>query len=80
MLKSITVQAEWHEADKIWIATSDDIWGLAAQAPDLIILRAKVLPMIADLVELNKVKVFGADIPVHIVAKSTHNLHLESVD
>ena len=79
MLKSITVQAEWHDAQKIWIATSSDIWGLTAQAPDLERLRAKVLPMIADLVELNKVEVAGRDIPVDIVSTTTHNLHLESV-
>ena len=78
-MKEITVQAEWHQDDKIWIATSEDIWGLAAQAPDLDTLKSKVLPMIEDLIELNRVDVQGTDIPVHFVAKSTKTLRLKSV-
>ena len=78
-MKEITVQAEWHQAEKIWIATSEDIWGLAAQAPDLDTLKSKVLPMIEDLIELNHVDVQGTDIPVHFVAKSTKTLRLKSV-
>ncbi len=78
-MKEITVNVEWHEDAKIWVATSDDIWGLAAQAADLESLRAKVLPMIADLVELNKVDLEGPDVPINIVAKSTATLHLKSV-
>ena len=78
-MKEITVNAEWHEDAKIWVATSDDVWGLAAQAADLESLRVKVLPMIADLVELNQVVLEGPDVPVHIVAKSTDTLHLKFV-
>jgi hypothetical protein len=78
-MKEITVNAEWHDDAKIWIATSEDIWGLSAQAPNLEILRAKILPMIADLVELNNVELDGPDVPIHIVAKSTATLHLKSV-
>ena len=78
-MKEITVQAEWHQDDKIWVATSEDIWGLAAQAPDLETLKSKVLPMIEDLIELNHVDVQGTDILVHFVAKSTKTLRLKSV-
>ena len=78
-MKEITVQAEWHQDDKIWVATSEDIWGLAAQAPDLETLKSKVLPMIEDLIELNHVDVQGTDILVHFVEKSTKTLRLKSV-
>ena len=78
-MKEITVQAEWHQDARIWTATSEDVWGLAAQAPDLETLKAKVLPMIADLLELNHVEVQSTDIPIHFVAKSTNTLHLTPV-
>ena len=78
-MKEITVQAEWHQDEQIWTAVSDDIWGLAAQAPNLDTLKSKVLPMIEDLTELNHVDVQGTDIPVHFVAKSTKTLRLKSV-
>jgi cytidylate kinase len=78
-MKEITVNAEWHEDAKVWVATSNDIWGLAAQAANLESLRAKVLPMIADLVELNNIAVEGQDVSVHIVANLTATLRLKSV-
>jgi Domain of unknown function (DUF1902) len=77
-MDAITVNAEWHEKDNVWIATSDDIWGLAAQAPDLQALKLKVLPMIADLVELNSVPVSLREITVHFVARSSNILELTS--
>jgi hypothetical protein len=79
MMKEITVNAEWHEDAKIWIATSDDLWGLAAQAPDFETLRKKVLPMISDLIELNHIVFEGREIPVHFVGKSTSTLRLNAV-
>jgi Domain of unknown function (DUF1902) len=78
-MEKITVNAEWHDAEGVWIATSDDIWGLAAQAPDLEKLKKKVLPMIADLIELNKVEIVGPSVPIHFVAHSTNILSLEDV-
>jgi Domain of unknown function (DUF1902) len=78
-MKEITVNAEWHEDAKVWVATSEDIWGLAAQAADIETLRAKILPMIADLIELNQVAVHGPEIPVNIIARTTDRLSLKSV-
>ena len=78
-MKEITIQAEWHQDAGVWVATSNDIWGLAAQAADLDTLKVKVLPMIEDLIELNRVEVQGPDISVHFVFKSTQTLRLKSV-
>ena len=78
-MEKITVNVEWHDEAGIWTATSDDIWGLAAQSPDLELLKQRVLPMIADLVELNKVAVSGPTIPIHFVAHSTRVLSLQHV-
>jgi Domain of unknown function (DUF1902) len=78
-MDKITVNVEWHEEAGLWIATSDDIWGLAAQSADLDLLKKKVLPMIADLIELNKVDVARSSVPVHFIAHSTQVLSLENV-
>ena len=78
-MEKITVDIEWHEDDGIWVATSEDIWGLVAQASDLETLKRKVFPMIIDLIELNKVEIAGSSVPVHFVAHSTRMLSLENV-
>jgi hypothetical protein len=72
----ITVNAEWHEDAKVWVATSDDIWGLAAQAPDFESLKKKVLPMIEDLIEVNQVPVSTGEITIHFFARSVDTLKL----
>ncbi len=78
-MDKITVNVEWHEAEGVWIATSNDIWGLGAQSVDLEMLKQKVLPMIADLIEFNKVNVAGPSVPVHFVAHSTTILEMNRV-
>lgn len=52
-MNSILVKAEWDAEASVWVATSDDVAGLAAEAPTLEKLRQKMLPMISDLIELN---------------------------
>jgi Domain of unknown function (DUF1902) len=69
-MNSIIVKAEWDAEAAVWVATSDDIRGLAAEAATLEVLRPKVLAMIADLIEDNGIEVQLAEIPVHIMAHS----------
>jgi hypothetical protein len=69
-MNSILVKAEWDTEASVWVATSDDIAGLVAEAPTLETLRPKLLAMIADLIELNHIESSLAEIPVHIVAHS----------
>jgi Domain of unknown function (DUF1902) len=78
-MKEITVNAEWYPDAGAWVATSEDIRGLVAQAPDLETLKRKVLPMIEDLVELNKVPIDFPDVPIHFISKETNALRLKSV-
>lgn len=74
MINSIIVKAEWDEVAKVWVAQSDDVPGLAAQSPSIELLRPKVLDMISDLIELNKMDVQLSEIPVHIVTHSFDKL------
>ena len=52
-MDSILVQAEWDAETSVWVATSEDVAGLVAEAPTLETLRPKLLAMISDLIELN---------------------------
>ena len=49
----ITVFANWDPDAKVWVATSDDVPGLATEAPTTELLVSKVELMIPELLELN---------------------------
>jgi Domain of unknown function (DUF1902) len=75
-MKSIIVKAEWDAKASVWTATSEDVPGLVAESPSMEKLRPKVLLMIEELIELNKLPFTPGDIPVHFVAYSTERLEL----
>jgi hypothetical protein len=66
---TIIVRADWDDEAKVWVATSTDIDGLVTEAPTLEALRAKVLTMVVELMELNGEQSDLAEIPVHIMAQ-----------
>jgi predicted RNase H-like HicB family nuclease len=47
------VRAEWDDAAKVWVATSNDVPGLATEAETIEQLSAKLESMIPELLELN---------------------------
>jgi hypothetical protein len=73
---TIIVRADWDDDAKVWVATSTDIDGLATEADTLEALRGKVLPMVAELLELNGESIRPSEIPVHIVAQQTPALQI----
>jgi predicted RNase H-like HicB family nuclease len=48
------VQAEWDPEAGIWVATSDDVPGLATEAPTVEALAEKLRTMIPELLEANQ--------------------------
>jgi predicted RNase H-like HicB family nuclease len=68
------IKAEWDAEAQVWVAESDDVPGLAAEAKSIEALRPKILAMIADLIEENDMKVDGDDIAIHIIARSTERM------
>jgi predicted RNase H-like HicB family nuclease len=52
MLK-IEVRAEWDPEARVWVATSDDVPGLATEAETLDLLQQKLSVMIPELLEAN---------------------------
>ena len=47
------IRAEWDDEAKVWVATSDDVPGLATEADTLELLTKKLEVMVPELLELN---------------------------
>ncbi|WP_313534531.1 DUF1902 domain-containing protein [Haematobacter sp.] len=69
--RSITVHADWDSEAGVWVATTNDICGLAVEASNLEALRERVMGALLDLIELNGFQANGAEIPVHLVTEDT---------
>ena len=68
---SIAVRADWDEEAEVWVATSEEIDGLAVEAATVEELRKKVSDAVCDLIEengLNGKPASFAGVPVHIMA------------
>lgn len=50
-MKNYTVEATWDDAARVWVATSDDIPGLATEAETVEALTAKLKVIIPELLE-----------------------------
>jgi predicted RNase H-like HicB family nuclease len=68
MLKSLFVRAEWDEEAKVWVATSDDVPGLATEADTTEALVEKLKVLIPELLEANGVSNLG-DVPFELLAR-----------
>lgn len=67
--KLILVRALWDEETHVWVATTDDVPGLATEAETLQALRDKLIVMIPELMQANSVVSELSEIPIHIVAE-----------
>jgi predicted RNase H-like HicB family nuclease len=47
------IRAEWDEEASVWVATSDDVPGLATEADSMDALVKKLRSLIPELMELN---------------------------
>ena len=53
MEKALFIRAEWDEEAAVWVATSDDVPGLVAEADTAEALLAKLRMLIPELLEAN---------------------------
>lgn len=67
--QSIVVRATRDAEAGVWVATSDDVPGLVAEADTFDELRDTVLTRISELIELNGSTSSLPEIPVHILAE-----------
>ncbi len=66
---SIVVRATWDDEASMWVATSNDIDGLAVEADTIEALEPKVKAALADLIELNRISSPLKEIPFYIMSE-----------
>ena len=68
--KTLTVHALWDDEAQVWVATSEDVPGLATEAADLDELMKKLKVMIPELLEENGID-DGGEIPFRLLSECT---------
>lgn len=68
MQKIFFIRAEWDQEAAVWVATSDDVPGLATEAETLEALTAKLERMVPELLDANGVTA-GAEVPFELLAR-----------
>jgi len=68
MQKIHFIRAEWDAEAKVWVATSDDVPGLATEAETLEALSAKLDIMVPELLQLNEGET-SSEIPFELLAR-----------
>ena len=59
MQKVFFIRAEWDDEAKVWVATSDDVPGLATEADSMELLTQKLERLVPELLEENDLLVSG---------------------
>lgn len=54
MQNTLRVFAEWDEEGRVWVATSDDVAGLATEADTMEVLCDKLKIMVPELLSANR--------------------------
>ena len=66
--KPLFVRAEWDEEAGVWVATSDDVPGLATEEPTMEGLITKLKQIIPELLEANDVHI-GPEVPFEVMTR-----------
>ena len=77
MPNSLTVRAVWDDEAQVWVATSDDVPGLATEADDMDALVEKLKTMIPELLDANGVQ-HGTDVPFEVLGQRFAVAHREA--
>jgi len=75
--RKLTVHAVWDDEARVWVATSDDVPGLATEADDMETLVEKLQSMIPELLDANGVE-HEAEVPFEIVGQRFAVAHREA--
>jgi len=67
--KPLFVRAEWDEEAMVWVATSDDVPGLATEAVTMEDLIGKLKVMIPELLMANNNTVIEDEVPFEIITR-----------
>ena len=67
-MKPFFVRVEWDEEAGVWVATSDDVPGLATEEATMEGLVEKLKTMIPELLQANGIAT-GSDVPFEIMTR-----------
>lgn len=76
---ALAVEAEWDPEAGVWVATSEDVPGLATEAETLESLMAKLRVLVPELLEANGGDIgmtAGRNVPLRLVSRREEILHL----
>ena len=76
--KPLFVRVEWDEECQVWVATSDDVPGLATEAETIESLIRKLKVMIPELLKANGYPV-SYDVPFEILSRRFESAILDKV-
>ncbi len=68
MNKVLFIRAEWDDEASVWVATSDDVSGLATEAGSMEELSAKLRILVPELLDANGYP-NGAEVPYELLAR-----------
>ena len=68
MEKVLFVRADWDPEAKVWVASSDDVPGLATEADTIEALSEKLETMIPELLDANGYS-DGTEVPFELLAR-----------
>jgi hypothetical protein len=73
----LVVHAIWDDEAKVWVATSEDVPGLATEAASWDVLVPKVQAMVPELLDANGYADGDLDVPVKVLGEVTVIAHRE---
>lgn len=76
-MKTLFIRAEWDEEAEVWVATSDDVPGLATEAGTLEALSLKLETLVPELLDLNGYP-RSEDVPFELLARKFSVAHREA--
>ena len=77
MPKILFIRAEWDDDADVWVATSDDVPGLATEAETLELLSSKLETLVPELLDANGCQ-DGLDVPFELLARKFSIAHRTS--
>lgn len=75
MTKVLFVRAEWDAEAGVWVATSDDVPGLATEAETIEALSAKLDVLVPELLEANGCCPAESEVPFELLARKFSVVH-----
>ena len=73
-MKPYFIHAEWDDEAEVWVATSDDVPGLATEADTQEQLIAKLKTLIPELLDANGIDA-GVDVPFELLTRRFEVAH-----